>query len=44
MVAAGFRQVTAFNPYWKASGRNDRNCDGYRIVSQQGEWKNTEQP
>jgi hypothetical protein len=44
MVAAGFRQVTTFNPYWEATGRTDEGCDGFRIVLQQGEWKNTEKP
>jgi catechol 2,3-dioxygenase-like lactoylglutathione lyase family enzyme len=32
MVAAGFRRVASFNPYWEANGRTYEDADGYRIV------------
>jgi hypothetical protein len=41
MLAAGFEQVTAFNPYWDAAGRTFADRDGYRIVLQQGGWKDS---
>ncbi len=44
MLAAGFKQVTAFNPYWEIRGRTFEDDDGYRIVLQQAEWSNVEQP
>src|SRR6266581_3784296 len=37
MLAAGFTQVTAFNPYWEVRGRTYEDRDGYRIVLQQAE-------
>ncbi len=40
MSAAGFKQVTSFNPYWEARGRTFEDPDGYRIVLQQAEWSN----
>jgi YycE-like protein len=42
MLAAGFQQVTSFNPYWEARGRTFADPDGYRIVLQQGEWTNVQ--
>src|SRR2546427_45028 len=42
MLAAGFTQVTAFNPYWEVRGRTYEDRDGYRIVLQQAEWSNVE--
>ncbi len=42
MLAAGFERATAFNPYWDAAGRTFVDRDGYRIVLQQGGWKNPE--
>jgi hypothetical protein len=42
MLAAGFKQVTAFNPYWGVRGRTYEDHDGYRIVLQQAEWSNIE--
>ncbi|HEY7712957.1 MAG TPA: VOC family protein [Candidatus Binatia bacterium] len=42
MLAAGFKQVTAFNPYWEIRGRTYEDHDGYRIVLQQTEWSNVE--
>ena len=44
MLAAGFTQVTAFNPYWEARGRTFEDCDGYRVVLQQAEWSSLETP
>jgi hypothetical protein len=43
MVAAGFTPVAAFNPYWETRGRTFADPDGYRIVWQQAEWRNSEQ-
>jgi len=43
MVAAGFEQVTSFNPYWEVHGRTFRDPDGYRIVLQQEAWSTLEQ-
>jgi len=42
MLAAGFKQVTAFNPYWEVRGRTYEDRDGYRIVLQHAEWSNGE--
>ena len=42
MVAAGFRQVTPFNPYWEIHGRTFEDPDGYRIVLQHAEWNSIE--
>lgn len=42
MLAAGFKQVTAFNPYWEVSGRTFEDRDGYRIVLQRAEWSDAE--
>jgi catechol 2,3-dioxygenase-like lactoylglutathione lyase family enzyme len=39
MRAAGFKPVAAFNPYWDILGRTYEDPDGYRLVLQQGEWK-----
>lgn len=38
MLAAGFRQVASFNPYWDGRGRTYQDPDGYRIVLQREEW------
>jgi catechol 2,3-dioxygenase-like lactoylglutathione lyase family enzyme len=38
MVAAGFRQVASFNPYWDRRGRTFEDPDGYRVVLQNGAW------
>src|SRR6476620_11655373 len=37
MLAAGFKQVASFNPYWDARGRTYEDLDGYRTVLQRGE-------
>jgi catechol 2,3-dioxygenase-like lactoylglutathione lyase family enzyme len=42
MLAAGFKQVASFNPYWDVEGRTYQDVDGYRIVLQHGEWRNFE--
>ena len=38
MVAAGFKQVASFNPYWETHGRTYEDADGYRTVLQRAEW------
>jgi len=40
MLAAGFREVAPFNPYWGVRGRTFEDPDGYRIVLQNAEWSN----
>lgn len=40
MAAAGFKQVAAFNPYWRVRGRTYADHDGYRVVLQQADWSN----
>ena len=40
MLAAGFKQVASFNPYWDRGGRTFEDPDGYRIVLQNAEWSN----
>ena len=38
MLAAGFTQVDAFNPYWGQRGRTFQDHDGYRVVLEQASW------
>ena len=38
MVAAGFRHVTSFNPYWDVNGRTFEDDDSYRVVVQRDDW------
>ena len=38
MLAAGFAEVPAFNPYWRRHGRTFEDPDRYRVVLQQAEW------
>ena len=38
METAGFRPVTAYNPYWDRAGRTFQDPEGYRVVLQQGSW------
>ena len=38
MVAAGFKRVEAFNPYWDDAGRTFQDPEGYRVVIQRGTW------
>jgi catechol 2,3-dioxygenase-like lactoylglutathione lyase family enzyme len=40
MAAAGFKRVTAFNPYWDEFGCTFADPDGYRIVLQNEAWSN----
>jgi hypothetical protein len=39
MKAAGFAQVSSFNPYWEISGRTFEDADGYRIVVERSGWR-----
>ena len=41
MLAAGFKQVASFNPYWDIRGRTYEDSDGYRVVLEQTEWAET---
>jgi hypothetical protein len=38
ILAAGFREVQSFNPYWAQSGRTFEDRDGYRLVIQRAGW------
>ena len=38
VVAAGFRPVSSFNPYWDVAGRTFEDLDGYRVVLQHATW------
>ncbi len=38
MLAAGFKPVASFNPYWESRGRTFEDPDGYRIVLQNAAW------
>jgi catechol 2,3-dioxygenase-like lactoylglutathione lyase family enzyme len=38
LVAAGFRQVPSWNPYWDDDGRTFEDVDGYRVVLQNAAW------
>ncbi|MEK7315249.1 MAG: VOC family protein [Candidatus Eisenbacteria bacterium] len=40
VLAAGFKRVTSFNPYWETRGRTFEDPDGYRIVLQNADWSN----
>ena len=42
MLAAGFKQVPSFNPYWDLRGRTFVDPDGYHTVLQNTEWSNVE--
>jgi hypothetical protein len=42
MLAAHFRKVAAFNPYWDVSGCTFADPDGYRTVLQNAGWTNVE--
>ena len=44
MLAAGFKKVESFNPYWESRGRTFEDPDSYRIVLQQEDWNNAENP
>lgn len=38
LLAAGFVEVPAFNPYWNQGGRSFADADGYRTVIYHGSW------
>ena len=38
MLAAGFRSVPSYNPYWDVHGRTFEDLDGYRVVLQNAAW------
>jgi catechol 2,3-dioxygenase-like lactoylglutathione lyase family enzyme len=38
MLAAGFKAVPSFNPYWERSGRTFEDRDGYRVVIERDDW------
>jgi len=38
MLAAGFRSVSSYNPYWDVDGRTFEDADAYRVVLQNGAW------
>ena len=38
MLAAGFKPVPSFNPYWDSSGCTFEDRDGYRVVLQRERW------
>ena len=38
MLAAGFRRVPSYNPYWDVHGRTFEDLDGYRVVLQNAAW------
>jgi catechol 2,3-dioxygenase-like lactoylglutathione lyase family enzyme len=40
LLAAGFKAVASFNPYWDVRGCTFEDPDGYRIVLQQAAWTN----
>lgn len=39
LLAAGFVEVEAFNPYWRRRGRTFEDLDGYRLVVHHGPWR-----
>jgi hypothetical protein len=41
IVAAGFRHVQSWNPFWDEAGRTFEDIDGYRVVLQNAEWETT---
>ena len=42
MLAAGFKETRAFNPYWEIRGRTFEDSDGYRVVLQNDAWSDAE--
>ena len=38
MLAAGFREVRSYNPYWALHGRTFEDIEGYRVVLQNAAW------
>lgn len=39
MVAAGFKLVASYNPYWDKAGRTFEDIDGYRVVLENNPWE-----
>lgn len=44
VLAAGFKQVVSFNPYWDIRGRTFEDRDGYRVVLENDDWVNALAP
>jgi catechol 2,3-dioxygenase-like lactoylglutathione lyase family enzyme len=42
LLAAGFTETVAFNPYWMRRGKTFEDPDGYRVVLQNDEWNDRE--
>jgi hypothetical protein len=38
MLAAGFRRVPSYNPYWEVQGQTFEDLDEYRVVLQNAAW------
>jgi YycE-like C-terminal domain/YycE-like N-terminal domain len=38
MLAAGFRSVRSYNPYWDAHGKTFEDLDGFRVVIENVAW------
>jgi hypothetical protein len=38
MLAAGFKRVVSFNPYWDQRGQTFEDSDGYRVVIEAAGW------
>lgn len=38
MVAAGFEELTTYNPYWDQDGQTFQDPGGYRVVLAKGAW------
>ena len=39
MLAAGFTEVDAHNPYWDQNGRTFQDLDGYLVVLARHSWR-----
>jgi catechol 2,3-dioxygenase-like lactoylglutathione lyase family enzyme len=39
LLASGFEETLAFNPYWRQRGRTFVDHDGYRVVIEQDSWR-----
>jgi catechol 2,3-dioxygenase-like lactoylglutathione lyase family enzyme len=39
MKEHGYSSVRSFNPYWDREGATFEDCDGYRVVLQNAEWR-----
>lgn len=38
MIAAGFKEVGSYNPFWDIEGKTFEDVDGYRVVLQNTAW------